>query len=488
MLGAIINPSRVTSIPVFFFIVLCAGFILDTQYNRDFIKSLHELEPLFKSLSFLGLGGTQALLLVAVALAASRAHFLDIDLKWRIKRAAHAGVVAVIFGGIMAQVLKHLVGRPRPRMEDIWGFAGPTFASGFNSFPSGHTVTSFALAAVMARYFPGIKWFLFIAAGFIAISRVGGGSHYPSDVAGGLVFGIIAGNLVLKLAGRYEQKDHEAEKIVIHKNNMPISYSVYFCDRTRLDILKHAMEIQNRMPPDWISKKNNRSDLTVAKQYPDYDFQQTRWSTVIRMPYSDSSVYFKVYNYKGIKKLRPLLFYPSKSFKFLNAAERLSKSGINAPGIIAYGDVKNFFFLEKSFVFLEEMKGVQISRLFRERPLRQREILRTVAIGISKLHRNGIYHSDMGPWNVFWDNGKIGFIDLDTIKMKKDNNISLIIRDLGKLNDEGLSIGLFGRLRFFVLYLNENPDLRPERKKILRRIIQYSFKVHRGWKDKVFTD
>lgn len=75
------------------------------------------------------------------------------------------------------------------------------------SFPSGHTAASFA--AVSALYFAGERklWKLaFIIAALIAFSRLYLYVHYPTDVFGGMIVGILSGyvgyRMIDKLARR----------------------------------------------------------------------------------------------------------------------------------------------------------------------------------------------------------------------------------------------------------------------------------------------
>jgi len=62
------------------------------------------------------------------------------------------------------------------------------------SFPSGHAADAFTVATVFSHYY-GWKWGvpLYAAAGFIAVSRVEKGKHWPSDVAAGAAIGLLAG-------------------------------------------------------------------------------------------------------------------------------------------------------------------------------------------------------------------------------------------------------------------------------------------------------
>jgi len=121
---------------------------------------------------------------------------------WLLKRAvlSRAGFESLLAHGAAAliiQVLKHLIGRPRPRMMHNGGFQfGPSLETGLDSFPSGHTAASFAMATVVARHFPGLAWPLYGAATAVAMSRVVRGSHFPTDVAAGLVLGVLVGAVV----------------------------------------------------------------------------------------------------------------------------------------------------------------------------------------------------------------------------------------------------------------------------------------------------
>ncbi len=143
---------------------------------------------------WLGLGGVQIGALVALALLGH----------WRRKagltRLGLYGAGAAALAGIFVQVVKHLVGRPRPRLGlDPGTLIGPTLNSDFSSFPSGHTATSFALAALLAWRWPKLAWLFYGLAAAVAVGRVAGGSHYPSDVLGGALLGLMVG---LPLAAR----------------------------------------------------------------------------------------------------------------------------------------------------------------------------------------------------------------------------------------------------------------------------------------------
>jgi membrane-associated phospholipid phosphatase len=111
-----------------------------------------------------------------------------------IKSVAIQTLIAHGIAALLANVLKHLIGRPRPKFvhSGDWQMS-LSLASGLDSFPSGHTTASFAVATVLAKRFPLIGPLCLGIALFVGISRVLRGSHFPTDVMGGAVIGILSG-------------------------------------------------------------------------------------------------------------------------------------------------------------------------------------------------------------------------------------------------------------------------------------------------------
>jgi membrane-associated phospholipid phosphatase len=132
----------------------------------------------------------------------------------RAKETASLGFQVLIHTGIMVQAGKHLFGRTRPGATggvDHWsGISGffKRYNEGFthyDSFPSGHTITVWGMATVIAEEYkekpliPIISYTLATAAG---LSRVTEDAHWLSDVFVGAVLGWTIGKFIVRRRGR----------------------------------------------------------------------------------------------------------------------------------------------------------------------------------------------------------------------------------------------------------------------------------------------
>lgn len=99
----------------------------------------------------------------------------------------------VALSGLLANLVKVVVGRARPAMLDAVGphhFEPFSIGYAYASFPSGHATTVGAVTALFVLWFPRHAW-LWLAVGvFLIATRVAVTAHYPSDIAGGFLLGL----------------------------------------------------------------------------------------------------------------------------------------------------------------------------------------------------------------------------------------------------------------------------------------------------------
>ena len=145
------------------------------------------LNWLFVFLSWIGTDG--AVFLVAAALLA---------LLWR-----RPGLLVLVVGSdlvaeLLSYGLRDWIGRRRPPL--VYPEPKPlVHVPHSGSFPSGHATAAFACATVLAWRAPRLAFPAFVLAGAIAWSRVYVGVHWPLDVLGGAVLGILIATALLML-------------------------------------------------------------------------------------------------------------------------------------------------------------------------------------------------------------------------------------------------------------------------------------------------
>ena len=120
----------------------------------------------------------------------------------RLRRAAVSAAAATGVALLAAQVIAHLVDRPRPFVAHAGAvhlFAAHSADAGF---PSDHSTAAFAIAGAVLVHDRRWGAVLLALATLLAAGRVGLGVHYPSDVLAGAVLGAAAAALVTRRALR----------------------------------------------------------------------------------------------------------------------------------------------------------------------------------------------------------------------------------------------------------------------------------------------
>ena len=129
-------------------------------------------------------------------------------------RTALTGVLTLILVGPVVQILKHVIGRSRPKMNfGEFHFIGPNFFDGgFDSFPSGHSMASFAVASVLSKSFPRGRFFFYGMSTAIALlGRVSLRNHFLTDVIVGGILGYLIGKYVPIIVHRVLFNRHPRE-------------------------------------------------------------------------------------------------------------------------------------------------------------------------------------------------------------------------------------------------------------------------------------
>jgi undecaprenyl-diphosphatase len=110
------------------------------------------------------------------------------------REAILVGVVAAAVAFVVTLAVEQVLNRPRPFVE--LGFE-PLFPHApDSSFPSDHTLLGVALGGAMLWRAPKLGTWLVVWAVIIGAARVAAGVHYPSDIIGSTVLGLVLDALV----------------------------------------------------------------------------------------------------------------------------------------------------------------------------------------------------------------------------------------------------------------------------------------------------
>ncbi len=124
----------------------------------------------------------------------------------RVANGGYDAIQALLLSGAIGMGMKIAFGRERPYQSATstqW-FQNPIKIQKkyYTSFPSGHSLSAFALAGSLAPLFTGkYKWLqipVYAAATGVALSRVHDNKHWPSDILIGSALGYAVSKVVVK--------------------------------------------------------------------------------------------------------------------------------------------------------------------------------------------------------------------------------------------------------------------------------------------------
>lgn len=129
----------------------------------------------------------------------------------------HHGIMLLAIGisqGVISALMKRVLfkGTPRPRKffegQDVLTFIEGVKVHDYHSFPSGHTMSAFALATFLSLMTErkDLKTILLVGAILVAVSRMYLNQHFLVDVVVGSLIGVILSVLINKYANKYFRK------------------------------------------------------------------------------------------------------------------------------------------------------------------------------------------------------------------------------------------------------------------------------------------
>lgn len=183
------------------FALVFGASIAAIGYDRGLSNEIHDRTmPYDSTLQLLTYTADGAILLVACVIAS-----LFGGLSQALGRTARTAVFSLLASGAMVQIIKGIVGRPRPflagdsRYRDLAMDVTRTaaFSSDFSSFPSGHATAAFAVAWLFSRTVENrlAKVAIVLLAAMAAFTRVALWKHFIADVVAGAILGIAVAEL-----------------------------------------------------------------------------------------------------------------------------------------------------------------------------------------------------------------------------------------------------------------------------------------------------
>ncbi|MBI3542359.1 MAG: phosphatase PAP2 family protein [Deltaproteobacteria bacterium] len=203
------HPACVAAV-AFVVAVVSLSLGVDRPTTDAFHEYMRPYDPLLQILTILGDG--RFLIPACLVVAAARAALARARASRQ--RAAKLPLLALgslLASGILTQLLKISIGRPRPYTEgdtryssaDLNIFHWFTTNKDFSSFPSGHSTAVFAVAwfAILNTKSRGAQVAFFAGACVVALTRVALWKHYFADTLAGAAIGIAVSELVAAAAG-----------------------------------------------------------------------------------------------------------------------------------------------------------------------------------------------------------------------------------------------------------------------------------------------
>lgn len=216
---------------------------------------------------------------------------------------------------------------------------------------------------------------------------------------------------------------------------------------------------------------------------------------------SNERMIIKHYQHGGFfrKITRDIFFGNLRPFRELALLEAASQKGVPVPEVIAARVDRIFGPLYKGEIaykeipdsanLLEYLKRLN-ERLVKEKISQKREIIKSLAETIKKMHTSGIYHGDLNVKNVLIQNiGKeirVYLVDFDCSKIKDSLTLRARINNLARFNRScekwEAPITATDKLRFFLSYSKGDKLLESNLRKYIRKCSRFHWGHRIYWK------
>ena len=218
-------------------LVIFTSYNLDIKFNEVVLKTLENSETNYLKSFFINITevGNSAwyfivsFFFISILLINKKLKFLKIKETHKKINFFISTIIYISAAGIITQIFKHLVGRPRPNYtnyENLFDFKFFTLESNFHSFPSGHASTVFMVCFIICSILPLLRYYFYFLAGIVALSRVVVGAHFFTDIVAGALLSLIVFEILNYIFSKKYSK-FLFTRIVFHKDEH-IYYSVLF--------------------------------------------------------------------------------------------------------------------------------------------------------------------------------------------------------------------------------------------------------------------
>ncbi len=175
----------------------CLSFVADRRAAHFFHDEIHQRWATIIHRTTDWAKGSHWLQISCVVLAGSWLWQRSLGANSVLSLAQHtalAFLASLAVASIVLHSIKVVLGRRRPRDElelGLYGWRLFRFDLQYDSFPSGHALTIFCVAVILAGVLPELSWLWFAVAVYLALTRVFLNSHFLSDVCVGAGIAVI---------------------------------------------------------------------------------------------------------------------------------------------------------------------------------------------------------------------------------------------------------------------------------------------------------